>query len=209
MDINWKETINPVTHAAEIPAGVTTIDDSAFSGCTDLQRVIIPDSVTAIWTNAFYECTGLTDVTLGRHLTKIMHGAFKSCKLLKSIVIPDSIRQIGEGAFAYSGLESVVIPAGIRDMGWYIFSGCAGLTAVTLERGLTKLAESMFYDCRSLTAVRCLSPEPPSIQSMTFRGIGENAVFYVPAGCEDNYKHTRKRYWKQFVDRIQILDNNE
>ncbi len=43
-----------------IPDSVTSISNSAFSGCTALTSVIIPDSVTSIGEYAFYGCPWLT-----------------------------------------------------------------------------------------------------------------------------------------------------
>ena len=45
-----------------IPDSVTSIGDSAFSGCTGLTSITIPDSVTSIGEDAFWMCTGLTNV---------------------------------------------------------------------------------------------------------------------------------------------------
>ena len=45
-----------------IPAGVTSIGDSAFSGCTALTSITIPDSVMSIELLAFANCTSLKDI---------------------------------------------------------------------------------------------------------------------------------------------------
>ena len=42
-----------------IPAGVTTIGDSAFSGCESLTAITIPVSVTSIGVEAFSYCESL------------------------------------------------------------------------------------------------------------------------------------------------------
>ena len=43
-----------------IPTNITSIGDSAFSGCTSLISVTFPTSVTSIGASAFSSCTGLT-----------------------------------------------------------------------------------------------------------------------------------------------------
>ena len=49
---------------SQIPSdgSVTSIDNSAFNGCTDLTSIAIPGSVTSIGKSAFNGCAGLTNV---------------------------------------------------------------------------------------------------------------------------------------------------
>ena len=94
-----------------IPAGVTSIGEGAFSGCSGLTSVEIPAGVTSIGSWAFGGCSGLTSVTFGEgsQLESIDSSAFREC----------------------SGLTSVEIPASVTSIGIYAFDGCSKLTSVT------------------------------------------------------------------------------
>ena len=76
-DINFANSnANPLTYASlfindkkivdlEIPNGVTTISNFAFSGYKDITSVTIPSSVISIGKDAFRDCSGLTSIISG------------------------------------------------------------------------------------------------------------------------------------------------
>ncbi|MBP9726454.1 MAG: leucine-rich repeat domain-containing protein, partial [Gammaproteobacteria bacterium] len=52
-----------------VPAGVITIGDRAFSGCTRLTQVNLPVGLTTIGDDAFFSCARLTQVNFPDGLT--------------------------------------------------------------------------------------------------------------------------------------------
>ena len=68
---------------------VTSIDHSAFEGCSGLTSVTIGNSVTSIGNYAFNNCSGLTSVTIGNSVTSIGEDAFSDCSGLTSVHISD------------------------------------------------------------------------------------------------------------------------
>ena len=74
-----------------IPEDVTSIGESAFSGCTSLTSITIPEGVTSIGESAFYGCTSLTSITIPEGVTSIGDYAFYKCNRLKTMVVKSDV----------------------------------------------------------------------------------------------------------------------
>ena len=119
-----------------IPDSVTSIGDSAFSGCDYLTYVEIPDGVTSIGDSAFYQCRALTYVEIPDSVTSIGDSAFYGCGALTSVTIPDRVTSIGNWVFEFcSALTFVAIPDSITYIGDSAFSYCSKLCHVFYESG--------------------------------------------------------------------------
>ena len=103
-----------------ISEGITSICNSAFYNCSNLETASIPASVTTIGYEAFYDCYKLKTVTFaeGSQLQTISGEAFYYCYALTEITIPASVTTIGNYAFSYCGaLEEITIPASVTTIG--------------------------------------------------------------------------------------------
>ena len=69
----------------KIPAGVTSIGDSVFEGCSGLTSIEIPAEVTSIGDSAFSGCSGLTRIEIPAGVTEIGYAAFSGCSGLKDV----------------------------------------------------------------------------------------------------------------------------
>ncbi|MBP5561548.1 MAG: leucine-rich repeat domain-containing protein [Muribaculaceae bacterium] len=102
-----------------IPNSVTSIDERAFFGCSDLGCVAIPNSITAIYDNAYACCTGLTSVAIPNSVMNIYENAFNDCDDLTSVTIGNSVTYIGNYSFSCKNLEKIycncAVPAEVRD----------------------------------------------------------------------------------------------
>ena len=137
-----------------IEDSVTSIGDSAFSGCSSLTSITMPDSVTSIGDYAFSGCSSLTSITIPDSVTSIGECAFSVCSSLTSITIPDSVTSIGDYAFSFcSSLTSITIPNSVTSIGYSAFSVCSSLTSITIPNSVTSIGYSAFSDCDSLETV--------------------------------------------------------
>ena len=69
----------------DISYSVTSIEESAFSGCGLITSVIIPDSVTSIGKTIFFNCSSLTKVVIPVSVKRIDEYAFRYCSALTDI----------------------------------------------------------------------------------------------------------------------------
>lgn len=96
----------------ELPyfTGLTSIDNNAFNGCTNLQSIILPEGVTAIGPGAFSGCSSLQSIIIPEGVTALRTNSFAGCSSLTTIDIPSSVNTI-QGSVFYNctNLESVKV----------------------------------------------------------------------------------------------------
>ena len=135
-----------------IPAGVTEISH-LFTDCTSLERVELPEGLKAIKWRCFENCTSLAEIELPSTLEEIGERAFSGCTSLKAIELPCALSAIGTLAFAYSSIESVVMPDSVLTVGEEAFRECAALTSAVISNSVTVLEASLFAHCKSLLEI--------------------------------------------------------
>ena len=170
-----------ISGAVTIPAGVTTIGSSAFSGCTGLTGITIPATVTNIYDSAFSGCTGLTGITIPASVTYINYYTFQGCTGLTSITIPANVTTINERAFyGCANLTTVTFAAVSRlaTIGPYVFSGCTSLNSITLPASLTNISNYVFQNCTGLTGIT-IPANVTSIGSNAFASSGLTTVTFA------------------------------
>ena len=55
----------------ELPNSTTTIDEAAFSGCSNLANVTLSSNITSIGRSAFADCKSLKNLTISKNVTSI------------------------------------------------------------------------------------------------------------------------------------------
>ncbi len=182
-----------------IPNSVTSIGNSAFSGCRGLTSVTIPNSVTSIGNYAFYNCSGLTSVTIPNSVTSIGEWVFYGCSSLTSVTIPNNVTSIGEWVFyGCSSLTSVTIPNNVTSIGFAAFDGCKSLTSITIPNSVTSIGDFAFYGCSSLTSVT-IPNSVTSIGDFAFSDCsGLKSIVWNAKNCSDFSENNTPFYYNDY-----------
>lgn len=127
-----------------------TVGSYAFESCSKLDGVVLPDTCLTINSYAFHNCYALSSIDVGQGLTSINYEAFWNCGKLKSITLPQTLTKIETYAFEYAGLESIVIPDSVTNMGTNVFSGCSSLKTAVWGSGVNNIPSCTFNGCTSM-----------------------------------------------------------
>lgn len=213
--------------AISIPNSVTSIGWSAFSGCSELVSINLPNSVISIGSSAFSNCKSIKyplyndyifakmpEDYIGEYtvpfVSVIADGAFAKCAGLESVVIPNSITNIGYGVFRdCTDLISVSIPNSVTSIESYAFYGCTGLATVTIPSSVTSIHEVAFANCTNLKDVYYSAKKLPDLyKGYTFENSHvENATLHVPASVIDAFRTTAP--WSEFGNIVPLTAEEE
>ena len=158
----------------ELPAGLQRIGANTFSGCVSLRELRLPESVTEVGNGAFQGCLALSDaqgfVLIGDRCccyagteatVQIPDGVriidiccFSGNRAVKEVLLPNSVEQVGWSAFSKSGLERIVLPDSVKELGPCVFKHCDMLRELVLPTSLEALPIAMAEDCIGLREIR-------------------------------------------------------
>jgi hypothetical protein len=132
---------------------VTEIGTNAFAGM-EVTSVTMSTNVISIDEFAFSECSNMTDITISENVTNIGTGAFGVCSSLTNVSIPAGVANLGNFAFILcTSLESIAIPSSVKSIGQAAFQNCMSLTNLTLANGINSIADDAFASCIELKSV--------------------------------------------------------
>ena len=197
------EIKNDINDYFTVKNGTTAINESAFSGMTNLKTIIIPDSMTRVGNNAFINCTSLekvyikdiTDwcnIAFGNLYSNPLHYAkmlYLNNMPIADLVIPDGVTSIGNYAFdGCSLLTSITIPDSVTSIGNYAFDGCSSLTSITIPDSVTSIGNYAFDGCSSLTSIT-IPDSVTSIGNYAFYGCSSLTSVTIPSSVTSIYSH--------------------
>lgn len=132
--------------------------------CEQLEEVVWNANLKTIGESAFNKDTKLISSDLSdTALTKIGYSAFLECSVLPVVKLPGSAAlEIGSLAFAHTSMNNgtdagdLVIPAGVKKIGYNAFSACPMLGTVEFESGsdTVEMGERVFSYEERLTSIK-------------------------------------------------------
>jgi hypothetical protein len=135
-----------------IPEGIKTITFGAFFGRA-ITSIQFPTSMETIGDDAFSECKRLTSLYLPDSITQLGRAAFRGCEALKDVRFPNGIKRIGTNAFGFTGIEEVILPGSVEEIGSFAFNECSKLQRVILPNKLRTIDQQAFQYCEQLQSV--------------------------------------------------------
>ena len=174
-DCPWYDVRDDIERV-ELPEGLESIGDRAFSYCGNLTSVELPDSLTNIGNRAFSSCSGLASIELPERLESIGDRVFSYCFSLTAIELPESITFIGANPFIYChNLTSIQVSPShpyLETIDGVLFSKpaqrlvcypCAfDRESYSVPEGIRSIGDGAFYGCERLTSIEL----PDSLESI-------------------------------------------
>ena len=166
--------LTAVTFKEPADSKLTTIDTSAFEGCSLMTLFKLPEGVTTINASAFKDCKKISLTDLPTGLITIGNAAFENCTMLRVGELP-AITALGTAAFK----NCVNLPflsvdtSNLAEINAMAFEGCTGLRSVQInggEKKQTTIADGAFATCNSLKWL--------DIENV--KSIGKNAFAKLP-----------------------------
>ena len=166
--------LKTVTFKEPADSKLTTIDTSAFEGCSLMTLFKLPEGVTTINASAFKDCKKISLTDLPTGLITIGNAAFENCTMLRVGELP-AITALGTAAFK----NCVNLPflsvdtSNLAEINATAFEGCTGLRSVQInggEKKQTTIADGAFATCNSLKWL--------DIENV--KSIGKNAFAKMP-----------------------------
>lgn len=167
--------LEKVTFKEQAASKLTTIDTSAFEGCSLMTLSELPQSVTTINASAFKNCESVSFTQLPEGLSTIGNSAFENCTDIQISELP-AITTLGTAAFKNCVIMNSLKldTSNLAVINATAFEGCTGLTRLQIDGGemkQTTIADGAFATCENLSQI---------ITIKNIKSVGKNVFAKLP-----------------------------
>ena len=223
MNIISANILSSVTHK-DVEYPVTSIQDDAFNGRSNLTSVVIGDGITSIGESAFFNCSNLISVEIGSGVQSLHENTFAYCNNLTSIEVSENNtkycdidgnlyakKEKGLWLIQYSigkTATQFIIPDEVIWIDSNAFCDAINLTSVVIPGGIKQISSATFSYCENLTsAYYCGSEFSENWKSILEYVDGENPI---PNATVYFYSETvSKNCWHYDENGVVVLWNED
>ena len=188
-----------------IPNSITSIEDNAFSGCSDLATLNFNALNCSDFTSSTFSDSPISAITIGDSVEHIPAYFAYNKTAISEIIIPNSVTSIGSFAFnGCSSLDTIIISNNITTLGESTFQNCNNLVYAVLSENMSSIGNKAFYGCNSLHNVTSLASFPPTLGTEVFSA---TAILKVPCGSEAYYSVPPTKWSEYFISIEEVCNN--
>ena len=163
----WKLLVSSIKSLI-IAEDVTSIERSAFSGCSALESVV--------WSAKNY----------ANPANKEVAPFFDIRSQIKSFTFGEAVEHIPVYlCYGMDKLTSVTTPNSLKTIGTSAFEGCVRLAKISLGTGLEEIAANAFAGCTRLYDIYVYATYPPFAEESSFANY--NVYVYIPCEYQRDY----------------------
>jgi hypothetical protein len=193
IDIDFQAFYNNTkVTSVTIPSTVKTISKCAFVNCTKLKTVTISKKaqLSSIGDSAFSGCTALKEIYINAET--VGEGAFLGCTSLSKVTFGDNVKEIGYFAFVNTAIQSITFGKNITTIDDEALWSCSKLETITIGENVTTLGENIAYGCGELEKITIKSTKLKfencgDAGSAPFGYLSEDVKITVPDGKSEEY----------------------
>ena len=176
----------------------------------EVKEVVFTETLRTLTSRGFFDSASLEKITLPATVESIPSECFSSCERLSTINsenVGEAIiyaQQLGSQCFAYSGIQTAILPnvVTISDGGNFrgAFGQCTKLSTVLVGKNCTSIG-SYFLSYTNNVEFICLAVNPPTLASTIRYAASSGTTFtiYVPDASLSSYRGAEN--WSSYTIR--------